>query len=404
MNAPFLSMRGKLEHTYHYSDMRLIAQVRLDTKPEQAGALKRTMNQTNEAQPHLSERAWDAGIFGQVNWHRLACYDTSAIFSDLSSPIIVRSISDVADACKPDRKGKRPFTPYAAITCDQRLLRWYTDRQEVSIWTLEGRLHIPHQCGRHQRLMLKVRQGQADLVYRNGGFYLHLTYDIESPDLDGTDGWLGVDLGPVNLAVDAAGETFSGAQLGAKRRRYAERRKQLQSIDTKSAKRRLKRLSGRQARFPKDTNHCIRKMLVAKVRRHNLGIALEDLNGISKSTAVGRAQRSRHYKGSFYPLPSFLSHKAELFGVSVQLVDPCYTSQAGSICGHVAKGHRPTLDTFLHERCGFSGPADGVAAVCIAARAAVNQPMVSTEKPKGYSPIAASSEVRDKLPVETGSS
>ncbi len=208
----------------------------------------------------------------------------------------------------------------------------------------------------------------------------------------------------VNLAVDAAGETVCGAQLEAKRRWYAERRKKLQSVGTRSAKRRLKRLSGRQARFQKDTNHCIRKTLVAKARRHNPGIALEDLNGISKRTTVGSAQRSRHYKGSFCPLPSFLSHKAELFGVPVRLVDPCYTSQACSICGDVSKAHRPTRDTFLCERCGFFGPADGVAAVNIAARAGVNQPMVSTEMPKGHSPIAASSEVRCKLPVETGSS
>ncbi len=383
--------------------MKLIAQVKLDTKPEQADALKRTMKQTNKARSHLSERARDAGIFGQVNLHKLACHDTHATFPDLSLQIIARSISDVADACKLHRKGKRPFTPYAAITCDQRLLRWCADRQEVSIWTVAGRLHIPYQCGQQQRLMLTARQGQAYLVYRNGGFYLHQTCGVKPPDPDDPDGWLGVDLGKVNLAVAAAGETVSGAQLEAKRRWYAERRKELQSIGTKSAKRRLKQLSRRPASFQKDTNHSISKTLVAKARRHNLGIALEDLNGISKRATVGRAQRSRHHSGSFYPLPSFLSHKAELFGVPVRLVDPCYTSQADSICGHVSKAHRPTCDTFLCERCGFSGPADGVAAFNIAARAGVNQPMVLTEMPKGRLPIAASSEVRDKLSVETGS-
>ncbi len=64
--------------------------------------------------------------------------------------------------------------------------------------------------------MLKARQGQADLVYRNGEFYLHPTCNIETPDPDDPDGWLSVDLGMVNLAVAAAGETFSGAQLEAK--------------------------------------------------------------------------------------------------------------------------------------------------------------------------------------------
>ena len=58
--------------------MKLIAQVKLDTKPEQADALKRTMKQTNEARTYLSEQAWDAAIFGQVSLHKLACYDTRA--------------------------------------------------------------------------------------------------------------------------------------------------------------------------------------------------------------------------------------------------------------------------------------------------------------------------------------
>jgi len=386
------------------SDMKLIAQVKLATTPEQADALKRTMEQANEARNYLSERAWKAKVFGQYRLHKLAYYETRATFPDLSSQIVVRAIADVSDAYKLDHKRPRTFKPYGAISYDERVLRWYTDRQEVSIWSVEGRLHIPYQCGERQRLMLNTLQGQADLVYRDGEFYLHQVCNVETPAPDDPQGWLGVDLGVVNLAVDSDGDAFSGAQVETKRRWYEKRRKILQSVGTKSAKRRLKQLSGRQARFQKDTNHCISKALVAKAQRHNLGIALEDLNGISKRTTVRKAQRSRHSNWSFYQLRAFVSYKSELFGVPVQLVDPRYTSQGCPNCGHVSRSNRPTRDAFCCERCGFSGPADHVAAINIAARADVNRPMVPTKTAKGYLPTAPSSEVRDKLPVLTGSS
>jgi len=384
--------------------MKLIAQVKLKTTPEQNDALKRTMEQTNQARNYLSDRAWETKVFGQYRLHKLVYYETRAAFPDLSSQIIVRATADVTDAYKLDKKSKRIFKPYSAISYDERILRWYTDRQEVSIWSVDGRLHIPYECGRHQRLMLNGLQGQADLVYRNGEFYLHQTCNIESPDPDIPEGWLGIDLGIVNLAVDSDGETFSGTQIETKRRWYTERRKKLQSVDTRSAKRRLKQLSGRQSRFQKDTNHCISKTLIAKAKRHNLGIALEDLGGISKRTTVRKAQRSRHSNWGFYQLRSFLSYKAEIFGVPVQFIDPRYTSQTCPVCGHISKANRPIRDVFLCEQCDFSGPADHVAALNIAARAAVNQPTVSTKILKDYSSTAVSSEVRDKLPVLTGSS
>ncbi|MFH1636049.1 MAG: transposase, partial [Chloroflexota bacterium] len=272
--------------------MKLIAQVKLAATPAQKELLHQTLARANKARNFLSDLAWETGVFGQYAIHKLAYHGTRSEFPDLSSQIVVRCIADVADAYKLDRKNRRSFKPFGAITYDERILRWYTDRQEVSIWAIGGRQHIPYRCGEHQRLMLKAIQGQANLVYRNGEFYLHQTCDIETPDPDKPDGWLGIDLGIVNIAVDSSGETFSGDQVESRREWNERRRKILQSVGTKSAKHRLRKLSGRQARFQKDTNHCISKAIVAKARRHNLGIALEDLSGITKRTTVRKAQRS----------------------------------------------------------------------------------------------------------------
>jgi len=368
--------------------MKLTAQVKLNATLEQKALLKHTMECANQARNYLSERAWEAKTFGQYALHKLAYRDTRIAFPDLSSQIVVRCIADVADAYKLDHKTQRVFKPFGAISYDLRILRWYTDREEVSIWAIGGRQHIPYLCGEHQRLMLKALQGQADLVYRKGEFYLHQVCNIETPDPEKPDGWLGVDLGVVNIAVDSDGMTFSGEQIETRRSWNEKRRKILQSVGTKSAKRRLRKLSGRQSRFQKDVNHCISKALVTKARRHNLGIALENLSGITKRTTVRKAQRSRHHNWSFFQLTQYISYKSEIFGVPVQLVDPRYTSQTCPECGHISRSNRPTRDTFCCEECGFSGLADHIAARNIAARAVVNQPMVSTKATKVSTNVA----------------
>ena len=103
--------------------MKLVAQVKLDTSPEQAHALKRTMEQANAARNYLSERAWDAQVFGQYQLHKLAYYDTRAEFPELSAQIVVRAIADVADAYKLDHQRPRTFKPYGAMSYDVRILR-----------------------------------------------------------------------------------------------------------------------------------------------------------------------------------------------------------------------------------------------------------------------------------------
>ena len=101
--------------------MKLVAQVKLLPTPEQADALRRTLELANSACNYLSERAWEAKTFRQYDLHKLAYHDARAEFPDLSSQIIVRSIAKVADAYKLDRRTKRTFRPYGSIAYDQRI-------------------------------------------------------------------------------------------------------------------------------------------------------------------------------------------------------------------------------------------------------------------------------------------
>ena len=201
-------------------------------------------------------------------------------------------------------------------------------------------------------------KGQVDLVYRGGKFFLYCTAEMpEDAPIEPTD-FLGVDLGIVNIAVDSDGNVHSGEAVEKVRRRHQTSRKSRQRKGTKRTKRELKRLSGKEARFRKQENHRISKTIVAVAKGTGRGIALEDLKGIRDRTTVGRRQRNRHSGWSFFQLRSFVEYKAALTGVPVVVVDPRYTSQTCSVCGHCERGNRPTRNLFLCKQCGYSTNAD----------------------------------------------
>lgn len=350
--------------------MKLIAQVKIQPMPEQAEALRHTLELANEACNYLSGRAWEAGVFRQYNLHKLAYYDTREQFPDLSSQIVVRCIARVADAYKLDQRTKPTFKPMSAIAYDERILRWYVDKSLVSIWAVGGRAKLSFVCGEYQRALLRSQQGQSDLVFRKGEWYLHATCNVEEPDLIETEGVFGIDLGIVNLATDSDGESYSGEAVEKNRRIQAYRRRNLQRKGTKSAKRKLRQLAGKQANFQRNENHRISNRIVRKAKDTNRAIAVENLTGIRSRTTVRRRQRARYANWSFYQLKQFVSYKAQLAAVPLIEVDPRYTSQACSVCGCISKANRPDQSTFSCVSCGYSANADHNAAVNIAARAA----------------------------------
>lgn len=361
--------------------MKLIAQVKLQPTDEQAQALFDTLEKANAACNYISQQAWNTKTFRQYDLHHACYYDVRSRFS-LSAQVTVRMIAKVADAYKLDRKHRRTFMEHGAITYDERILSWRMSDLTASVWTTSGRQRMPFLTGERQLKLLEHRQGQADLILKDGEWYLHQICEItESPEFDPT-GWLGVDLGVVNIAVDSDGRIFSGNTVEANRQRYEHRRATLQQVGTKSAKRRLKKMSGRQQRFQKDVNHCISKALVETAKDTDRGIAFENLKGIHGRTQLRRGQRSRHHNWAFAQLRVYTSYKSALAGVPFMLVDPAYTSQACSHCGFISKSNRKSQSEFHCGQCGYVAHADYNAAQNIAHRAVVNTPMVSAKMSK----------------------
>jgi putative transposase len=356
--------------------VRLTATIQLLPTPEQAHALKRTLETANAACDYISQVAWETQTFHQFAIHKLTYQAVRETFH-LAAQLAVRCIGKVADAYKLDRKMQRTFQPHGAVPYDHRILSYNLKGSEISISTLDGRQAIPFVCGERQRALLATQRGETDLALVRGKWYLFVTCEVEAPEPIDTEGALGVDLGIVSLATDSDGETFSGEHIEQRRQWYAGRRKNLQKVGTKSAKRRLKRLAGRQRRFQKDTNHHISKRLVAKAERTKRAIILEDLKGIRTRARVrGPKQRARHTNWAFGQLRAYISYKAQRAGVRVELIDPAYTSQCCSACEHTERRNRRSQAEFCCVVCTHQLRTDYNAAINIE-RAAVNRPMVS---------------------------
>jgi len=357
--------------------MQLTAKVKLIATPEQAQALRETIRVANECCNYLSEQAWRLRIFSQFSLHKATYYETRKRFENLGSCVIVRCTSKVAQAYKVDKRIKGVFRPLGAIEYDKNLLSWRVNKGIVSIWTVAGRMKIPFVAGEHQLKLLRGKIGQADLSFVKGEFYLSAPCFVEAPEPSDFSDVLGVDVGIVNLAVDSDGESFSGKEIEDKRRRYVHRRKNLQRKQTRSAKRKLRKISGRQSRYQKNTNHCIAKRIVQKAHDTGRAIALEDLSNI-REAKVTRRQRARHSNWSFRDLITKIAYKAARLGVAVLFLDPRGTSRTCEKCGHCEKANRRSQSEFVCKNCGYAAAADYNAARVLRARALVNAPMVAS--------------------------
>jgi IS605 OrfB family transposase len=344
----------------------------------------------------MSEVGFAAGTIRQFDLHKTAYHMARDRFG-IAAQVAVRCIAKVADAYITHKANGRPpqamtFRRHAAQPFDDRIFG-FKGGDAVSIWTLTGREVIPFVCGDRQRKLLAFRKGEVDLMIVKGKWYVACVCDVPDPKEIDVEGVLGIDFGVVNIAFDSLGHGYSGSGVEAFRSKIAKRKAGLQRRGTKAAKRRLKKLSKREANFRKHVNHCISKEIVARAERHRFGIAVEDLTHIRKRVRAKKGQRSRLHSWSFAQLRSFVSYKAKMRGVPVVAIDPAYTSQQCPCCGAIDRANRKTQALFLCISCSHTAAADYTAAINIAAKAAIVTP------PQVLATRAVKSNAAGKSPV-----
>jgi len=299
--------------------VKIVVAVRLYPDAEQEAALRDTLIRCNQAANHASARAFETRVTGKQALQRLVYSELKAMGLSAQPAIhVARKVAGAYAALKANiragnlgapgstRRRKAESEPVrfrldAAQPFDDRCLSWQMSRRTVSIWTTAGRLaRIPFACSDAQYATLAAhRQGESDLVYRDGKWLLYATCEISEPEPGEPHGFLGGDLGIANIATTSDGTRYTGKHLNRVRHRNRALRRRLQAKGTKSAKRLLRKRYRKEARFAADTNHRISRRIVAEAQRTSRGIALEDLTGIRARARLRKPQRVTLHSWAF---------------------------------------------------------------------------------------------------------
>jgi IS605 OrfB family transposase len=311
-------------------------------------------------------------VFQQQSIHK-RCYRELRDRFGLSAQMAVRAIGKAVETFKRDKRVCPAFRPDGAITYDERILGW-KGPAHVSLWTLQGRQVVAMVYGEYQAGQMPRLKGQVDLVYRDGTFYLYATIDVPKETPIQPTRFLGIDLGIANIAVDSDGNSYTGDPIEVVRQRCMTHRQTYQATGTKSAKRRLKKLAGKQSRFQRAINHTISKRLVAYAKDTKAALVLEELTNIRSRMTVRTRQRNRQHNWSFRQLREFLTYKCQRAGILLRFVDPRNSSRTCHRCGYVDKKNRRSQAVFSCLRCGHTANADLNAARNLATRGLVSAP------------------------------
>lgn len=340
--------------------MILARKIKLNPTQEQAQILLETVKQYEQAINLPLKIGYEKHISNGVELHKLTYYKLREL-TQLPSQLVCSARCKATESLKSIRsKTKGKFN--TKLPKSKRFPAVRYDRNScgitstaVKLATIDGRIRIPMLSHPLMKNEWDKAERTCELQYRKhkDEWYLIVFVNVEEPEASG-DRVLGIDRGCKHVAVTSANEFYDSKHLRKVKGKYNHLRRRLQSKGTKSAKRLLKKISGKENRFVKDTNHCISKKLIAQP--YDVFV-LEKLE-IKKSKKLGKRFNRILAGWSWGQLEQFLTYKAMLAGKCIEHVDARYTSQKCSTCGHTERGNRQFQAHFCCRSCGFELNAD----------------------------------------------
>ena len=291
-------------------------------------------------------------------------------------------------------RGERNLTSYRRtyplITRGRDLKFRYEDNDIVIKWVnkieftvitgsnnmKENTIELKHTL--HKIINNEYKIKESSLMFdKNNNLILNLTFDI--PDKEAHEivpgRTLGVDLGIATPAyVCLSDNTYIRSGFGSAndffriRQQMKSRRRSLyKSLSlVKGGQGRKKKLQAinslrdKERNFAKTYNHQLSYKIVKFAKDNKCEFI--NLEYLTKDGFENRILSS----WSYYELQNMIEYKAEREGIKVRYVDPAYTSQTCSKCGHVDKENRPTQAKFKCINCGLELNADHNASINIA--------------------------------------
>ncbi len=284
----------------------------------------------------------------------------------LPSQMTCKVFRDIAGKYKSRKKKIKKAISFREKHINYTYNRDFSFKDNVlSICTINGRKKFTiNICDYYREVLGRVNKICDSTLIKDSKGQLYFCLVVELPEATPLDkgNTLGIDLGLTKLVVASTNEgktlVIEGGIVKDKRNKFINLRKRLQRKGTQSAKRLLKKISGKENRWMRDVNYCTVKKILNFAKENNVShIGVENLSGI-RNSKLRKGQRRQLNSWSFYQFRNFLEFKAKLKGINAVALNPAYTSQACSKCGHTEKANRKTQKLFTCKSCGFSQNAD----------------------------------------------
>lgn len=379
---------------------RTIKRVRLDLTKEDEEELLGFMSESASIYNEYVDWAFENGTFSKLRAHR-ELYSKLRVEHSTVPSASLQTIRDLALGSVKALKFKfRPRkSERSAIAFDVRTLR--LRGRQLTFSSRKGRIKtivsFPSWC---QKIVSdknwKLKAGHLNFDKKTSKFSVDLVFSSNSPLLKSDGDVVGLDRGLINLVTTSRGKVYDSKKIRKNQRKHLFLRRVLSAKGTRSSKRLLKKLSGKEKRFNREQNHIVTKELSRDKTVKTY--VLEDLKGI-RNKKRGKKLNKLLSSWSFSQFEFFLEYKCEERGIEVDFVDARYTSQKCSSCGLVRKENR-VGQKYCCARCGHRENADVNAAKNIRDRwvsnesrrqdveqGPVNDPTVPTAEPR-FQPCA----------------
>lgn len=330
--------------------------------------------------------------FNKSNLHKLTYKKLRKTYPYFPSGLL-QTVRDVAsEQLKRNKLRRSCFKQFSSLRMDKRNLRINLEHKLISISSINGRIKLNFNSHKQFDRYKDWNAIAGTLSYRKDKLFLNIIVEKETPkinlgSINTEKDILGIDRGINNILVCSNNQFFNSKNLKKIKGKYQYLKQVLQRKGTKSAKRKLKKISGKETRFVSDTNHRLSKLLAESDFKV---FVLENLKDMKKKKN-GRRFNRKLGGWSFKQFENYLAYKLEEENKLLILVNPKYTSQTCSKCGYKDKSNRKQ-NNFQCKRCGYELHSDLNASLNIAqlgksflSRLPVNKPIVATQV--SYKPI-----------------
>ena len=304
--------------------MQRTIRIKLDPAPAQAAALAETSRQFTAVFNAVCAHGWQQGEKNGIELHRALYYplkaDYPALVSDLHVQARVKATEAVSSALnlrrkyareRPARKVSQPHSAVCPPRYNVHTYRVDWDSRTVRMSTTAGRLTIRFTLPAYAERYAALPTDTADLIQRDGGWWLHVVVSAPAPEIAPTEQVVGVDVGLARPAVTSQNHFLGKKAWKAREGRLFHLKRALQKKGSRSAKRHLGRVRHKQARFRRDCDHVLSKQIVRSVEPGST-IVLENLKDIRKRTKARRKTETKRriHAGSFAQLKAFIGYKS----------------------------------------------------------------------------------------------